>query len=157
MTTLTDLSQLTKSMVKKPVEEPKPAPKPTTEEPTADREDAEVLVYFARPAGNAPQRPHVASRADPAKVGSPSLKPRWNIPQVEDLPRSGRGANPATGELERRRAELKQILKDAGGFTDASTLAALERIGIRCISGRKHCKKCTDHKGTSVKELYQLK
>ena len=49
-------------------------------------------------------------------------------------------ANPATGELERRRAELKQILKDAGGFTDASTLAALERIGIRCISGRKHWK-----------------
>lgn len=43
-------------------------------------------------------------------------------------------------ELERRRAELKQILKDAGGFTDASTLAALERIGIRCISGRKHWK-----------------
>ena len=27
MTTLTDLSQLTKSMVKKPVEEPRPAPK----------------------------------------------------------------------------------------------------------------------------------
>ena len=49
-------------------------------------------------------------------------------------------ANPATGELERRRAELKQILKEAGGFTDASTLAALERIGIRCISGKKHWK-----------------
>ena len=43
-------------------------------------------------------------------------------------------------DLERRLAELKQILKDAGGFTDASTLAALERIGIRCISGRKHWK-----------------
>ena len=51
-----------------------------------------------------------------------------------------RGANPATGELERLRAELKQILKDAGSFTDASTLAALGRIGIRCISGRKHWK-----------------
>ncbi len=49
-------------------------------------------------------------------------------------------ANPATGELGRRRAELKQILKDASGFTDAGTLAALERIGIRCISGRKHWK-----------------
>lgn len=49
-------------------------------------------------------------------------------------------ANPATGELERRRAELKQILKDAGSFTDVSTLAALGRIGIRCISGRKHWK-----------------
>ena len=49
-------------------------------------------------------------------------------------------ANQSSGELERRRAELKQILKDAGSFTDASTLAALGRIGIRCISGRKHWK-----------------
>ena len=67
MTTLTDLSQLTKSMVKRPVEEPRPAPKPKAEESTADREAAEVLAYFARPGGNAPQRPYVASRADPAK------------------------------------------------------------------------------------------
>ena len=54
MRRLTDLSQLTKSMVKKPVEEPKPAPKPKAEEPTAGREAAEVLAYFARPGGNAP-------------------------------------------------------------------------------------------------------
>ena len=67
MTTLTDLSQLTKSMVKKPVEEPKPAPTPKAQESPVDREAAEVLAYFARPGGNAPQRPHVASRADPAK------------------------------------------------------------------------------------------
>ena len=33
MTTLTDLSQLTKSMVKKPVEAPKLAPKPKAEVP----------------------------------------------------------------------------------------------------------------------------
>ena len=49
-------------------------------------------------------------------------------------------ANPSSGELESRRSELKQILKDAGGFTDASTLSALERIGFRCISGKKHWK-----------------
>lgn len=49
-------------------------------------------------------------------------------------------ANRPTGELDRRRAELKQILKDAGGFTDAGTLAALSRIGIKCISGKKHWK-----------------
>ena len=67
MTTLTDLSQLTKSMVKKPVEEPKPAPTPKMQEPPVDREAAEVLAYFARPGGNAPHRAHVASRADPAK------------------------------------------------------------------------------------------
>ena len=274
MRTLTDLSQLTKSMVKKPVEEPKPAPTPKAEEPTADRETAEVLAYFARPGGNAPQRHHVASRGEPAKdraveleaaleskdaaldalaeekaaadgriaelerqlaaereaheaaarerdrlqgecgrlqgelrktagkgavaplIATPSGQPSAggyspaqaapvaraeptkptrgllaaNGAIVEAFPgevreqvlaaladalaaaqQSGRerragvlagvlAANPATGELERRRVELKQILKDAGGFTDASTLAALERIGIRCISGRKHWK-----------------
>ena len=48
--------------------------------------------------------------------------------------------NPPSGELERRRGELKQILKNAGGFTDAGTLAALERLGIRTISGHKHWK-----------------
>ena len=67
MTMLTDLSQLTKSMVKKPVEEPKPAPTPKAQDSPVDREAAEVLAYFSRPAGNAPQRPHVASCADPAK------------------------------------------------------------------------------------------
>ena len=259
MTTLTDLSQLTKSMVKKPVEEPKPAPTPKAQDSPVDREAAEVLAYFARPAGNAPQRPHVAPRADPAKdrvaeleaaleaknaaldalaeekatmdgriadlerqleaereaheaaarerdrlqgecgrlqgelrktaENAPVAAPAQAAPVAQAEPmkptrgllaangaiaeafpgevrelvlaalaealaaaqQSGRerragvlagvlAANPATGELERRRAELKQILKDAGGFTDASTLAALERIGIRCISGRKHWK-----------------
>ena len=259
MTTLTDLSQLTKSMVKKPVEEPKPAHKHKAEESPVDREAAEVLAYFARPGGNAPQRPHVASHADPAKdrvaeleaaleakdaaldalaeekatmdgriadlerqlgaereaheaatrerdrlqgecgrlqgelrktaENAPVAAPAQAAPVAQAEPtkptrgllaangaiaeafpgevreqvlaaladalaaaqQSGRerragvlagvlAANPATGELERRRAELKQILKDAGGFTDASTLAALERIGIRCISGRKHWK-----------------
>ena len=45
--------------------------------------------------------------------------------------------NPATGELERRRAELKQILKDAGYFNDPKPL---ERLGLRLISGRTHWK-----------------
>ena len=67
MTTLTDFSQLTKSMVKKPVEEPRPVPTPKAQESPVDREAAEVLAYFARPGGDAPQRAHVASRADPAK------------------------------------------------------------------------------------------
>ena len=259
MTTLTDLSQLTKSMVKKPVEEPKPAPTPKAQDSPVDREAAEVLAYFSRPAGNAPQRPHVASRADLVKdrvaeleaaleakdaaldafaeekatmdgriadlerqlakereaheaaarerdrlqgecgrlqgelrktaENAPVTAPAQAAPVAQAEPmkptrgllaangaiadafpgevrelvlaalaealaaaqQSGRerragvlagvlAANPATGELERRRAELKQILKDAGGFTDASTLAALKRIGIRCISGRKHWK-----------------
>ena len=271
MTTLTDLSQLTKSMVKKPIEESKPAPKPTTEEPTADRAAAEVLAYFARPGGNAPQRAHVASRADPAKdrvaeleaalegkdaalnalteekataderiadlerqleaereaheaavrerdrlqgecgrlqgelrktaENAPVAAPAQAAPVAQSEPtkptrglleypsresepagaatqgangaiveafpgevreqvlaaladalaaaqQSGRerragvladvlAANPATGELERRRAELKQILKDAGYYNDPKPL---ERLGLRLISGRTHWK-----------------
>ncbi len=259
MTTLTDFSQLTKSMVKKPVEEPRTAPAPKAQESPVDREAAEVLAYFARPGGNAPQRPHVASRADPAKDRVAELEaaleakdaaldalaeekaaadgriaelerrlaaereareaaarerdrlqgecgrlqgelrktadkgsvaaPAQTAPGAQVEPKkstlallaangaiaeafpgevreqvlaaladalaaaqqSGRerraeilryvlAANQSSGELERRRAELKQILKDAGSFTDASTLAALGRIGIRCISGRKHWK-----------------
>jgi len=46
-------------------------------------------------------------------------------------------ANPATGELERRRAELKQILKDAGYFNDPKPL---EKLGFKLISGRTHWK-----------------
>jgi hypothetical protein len=46
----------------------------------------------------------------------------------------------SSGELDRRRAEVKQILKDAGSFADASTLSSLERIGIKCVSGKKHWK-----------------
>ena len=165
MTTLTDLSQLTKSMVKKPVEEQKPASMPKPQESPVDREAAEVLAYFARPGGNAPQRAHVASRADPAKDRVAELEAALEAKDAAldalaeekaAAQQSGRerragvlagvlAANPATGELERRRAELRQILKDAGGFIDASTLAALERIGIRCISGRKHWKlECAD-------------
>ncbi|MBQ0032871.1 MAG: hypothetical protein KBT68_08730 [bacterium] len=254
MTTLTDFSQLTKSMVKKPVEEPRTAPTPKAQESPVDREAAEVLAYFARPGGNAPQRPHVASRADPAKDRVAELeaaleakdaaldalaeekaaadgriddlerrlaeereahaaavrerdrlqgecgrlqgelrKTADNVPVaasaqaapvaqaepmkptrgllaangaiVEAFPggvreqvlaaladalataqQSGRerragvlsgvlAANPATGELERRRAELKQILKDAGYFNDPKPL---EKLGFKLISGRTH-------------------
>jgi len=49
-------------------------------------------------------------------------------------------ANPPAGELERRRAELKQIIKDTGSFIDARAISALEKIGFRCVSGNKHWK-----------------
>ena len=45
--------------------------------------------------------------------------------------------NHATGELERRRAELRQILKDAGYYNDPKPL---ERLGFKLISGRTHWK-----------------
>jgi len=45
--------------------------------------------------------------------------------------------NRPTGELDRRRAELKQILKDAGYYTDPH---ALEELGFKLVSGRTHWK-----------------
>ena len=49
-------------------------------------------------------------------------------------------ANKLGSELERRRKELKQIIKDTGSFVDARTMAALEKIGFKCVSGNKHWK-----------------
>ena len=49
-------------------------------------------------------------------------------------------ANASVGELERRRAELKQIIKDTGSFIDARAISALEKIGFKCVSGNKHWK-----------------
>ena len=49
-------------------------------------------------------------------------------------------ANPPSGELDRRRARLRQILKNAGSFNDAHVLAELAELGIRPVSGRKHWK-----------------
>lgn len=45
--------------------------------------------------------------------------------------------NRPSGELERRRAELKQIFKDAGYYNDPKPL---EKLGFRLISGRTHWK-----------------
>ena len=49
-------------------------------------------------------------------------------------------ANACTGELARRRDEVKQIMKDAGTFIDDSTIAALEKLGFRYVSGSNHHK-----------------
>ena len=46
-------------------------------------------------------------------------------------------ANQSSGELERRRAELRQILKDAGYYNDPKPL---EKLGFKLISGRTHWK-----------------
>lgn len=48
--------------------------------------------------------------------------------------------NAGTGELTRRRDEVKQIMKDAGTFIDDTTLAALEKLGFRYVSGANHHK-----------------
>ena len=49
-------------------------------------------------------------------------------------------ANAPTGELARRRDEVKQVMKDAGSFIDDATIAALEKLGFRYISGSNHHK-----------------
>ena len=49
-------------------------------------------------------------------------------------------ANKPSGELERRRKELRQIIKDTGSFVDARTIAAMERLGFKYGSGNKHWK-----------------
>ena len=48
--------------------------------------------------------------------------------------------NPLSGELERRRARVKQIVKDAGSTLDDAAIAELEQLGFRYISGNKHHK-----------------
>ena len=49
-------------------------------------------------------------------------------------------ANACSGELARRRAEVKQVMKDAGTFIDDAAIAALEKLGFRYISGSNHHK-----------------
>ena len=49
-------------------------------------------------------------------------------------------ANKPSGELERRRKELRQIIKDTGSFVDARTIAAMERLGFKYVAGNKHWK-----------------
>ncbi len=50
------------------------------------------------------------------------------------------GANAATGELDRRRELVKQILKDADSKLDNAALAELEKLGFRHVSGKNHHK-----------------
>ena len=49
-------------------------------------------------------------------------------------------ANPASGELDRRRDAVRQIIKDAGSFLDEQAIADLEKLGFRYISGKNHHK-----------------
>ena len=58
------------------------------------------------------------------------------VPSLEDV----LAVNMPGSELERRRRELKQIIKDTGSFVDARTIAALEKLGFKCVSGNKHWK-----------------
>jgi hypothetical protein len=48
--------------------------------------------------------------------------------------------NALSGELERRRDRLRQILKNAGYFTDLHVIRELEALGFKFVSGKKHWK-----------------
>lgn len=142
MRTLTDLSQLTKSMVKKSVEEPKPAPK--MQESPVDREAAEVLAYFARPGGNAPQRPHVAAGADPTKDRVAELEAALEYPpgrRPAAKRAATRGAKDAAlaklaeekAAADMRIAELERMLADE---REAHLAAVRERDRLQGECGR---------------------
>ncbi len=126
MRTLTDLSQLTKSMVKKSVEEPKPAPK--MQESPVDREAAEVLAYFARPGGNAPQRPHVAAGADPTKDRVAELEAAL---AAKDAALAKLAEEKAAADM--RIAELERMLADE---REAHLAAVRERDRLQGECGR---------------------
>ena len=52
----------------------------------------------------------------------------------------GLADNKPSGELENRRKALRQIIKDTDSFVDAHTIAALEKLGFKYVSGNKHWK-----------------
>jgi len=49
-------------------------------------------------------------------------------------------ANSSTGELDRRREEVKRIVRDGGRFVDDSVISELARLGFRYVSGSNHHK-----------------
>ena len=49
-------------------------------------------------------------------------------------------ANPPSGDLDRRREAVKQIVKEAGARLDNAAIAELEKLGFRYVSGNKHHK-----------------
>ena len=152
--TLTDLSQLTKAILKESPPsrvEPAPAAQPVPTVSDEDREAEEVLAYFSRTPQNAPRSLRVAPGAGAGEVFPSEVREQVVATLLDGLgtaERSGRerraeilryvlAANQSAGELERRRAELRQILKNAGYYNDPKPL---ERLGLRLISGRTHWK-----------------
>lgn len=114
---------------------PQPAPSP---EPSAPRARGGVL---AAPAGFAETFPGevremvVAALSDACETAHQSTRERRAAVLEAVL-----AANPSSGELERRRAELRQIVKDVAYHNDEHMLKGLEKLGMKLISGKKHWK-----------------
>ena len=81
-------------------------------------------------------REHILAVLSEGLEGAQSSERERRAAVLEDV----LSANKPGSELERRRRELKQIIKDTGSFVDARTIAALEKIGFKCVSGNKHWK-----------------
>ena len=119
-------------------EETPPAPKAKTAEPARMESERTVEVLLAKPKGLDEMFPGETRETVVSALAA----------ACESARQSGRErraavlstvleANPATGELARRREKLKQIMKDSGYCTDPRELDAL---GIKLVSGRNHWK-----------------
>ena len=130
-------------MIKHSEAQPKPVPKVVNQEDARQgREDADaaaVLAYFSRSPQNAPGSPRVASGAKPGENRAAELKAALEAKDaaLAALAEEKEEQEKRIAELERRRAELRQILKDAGYYNDPKPL---EKLGLRLISGRTHWK-----------------
>ena len=116
-----------------------PAPQPAPlAEPSAPRAREGVL---AAPAGFAETFPGevremvVAALSDICETARQSTRERRAAVLEAVL-----AANPSSGELERRRSELRQIIKDVAFHNDEHMLKGLEKLGMKLISGKKHWK-----------------
>jgi len=81
-------------------------------------------------------REHILAVLSEGLEGAQSSERERRAAVLEDV----LAVNMPGSELERRRRELKQIIKDTGLFVDARTIAALEKLGFKCVSGNKHWK-----------------
>ena len=131
--TLTDLSQLTKAILKespppRPVEKPSPVPKPEAAQSREDADAAAVLAYFSRPSTNAPQRKRAASCAVPATDRPVDLEAALKAKEAELATLAGENA-----ERGKRIVELERQLADE---REAHMAAIRERDRLQGECGR---------------------
>ena len=129
--TLTDLSQLTKAILKespppRPVEKPSPVPKPEAAQSREDADAAAVLAYFSRPSTNAPLRKRAASCAVPATGRPVDLEAALKAKEAELATLAGENA-----ERGKRIAELERQLA-AEREAHAATVRERDRLQGEC-------------------------
>ena len=108
--TLTDLSQLTKAILKESPPsrvEPAPAAQPASTVSDEDREAEEVLAYFSRTPQNAPRSLRVAPRAGAGEDRTAELKAALEAKDaaLDAIAKEKAEADERIAELERQLAE----------------------------------------------------